>query len=121
MRLQRDLERLADGIAALRRVLELIRNGKGNEMGKLAGIADRIKDKAAAHARKADEWAARLDAIDQREPEAFAVGEAAIAEREADLTSMENDLRALSNLPLQDSAPSSSGSEVPAAPKPFPA
>jgi hypothetical protein len=41
--------------------------------------------------------------LDKREPEAFAVGDAVIAEREADLSGMEQDLRTLSNLPLAGS------------------
>jgi hypothetical protein len=79
-----------------------IREGK-KPMTKLSAIADRIKAKKAGHDKKADEWAARLDALDKREPEAFAVGDAVIAEREADLSGMEQDLRTLSNLPLAGS------------------
>ena len=72
-------------------------------MTKLSAIADRIKAKKAMHDAKADEWAARLDALDKREPQAFAVGDAVIAERETDLAGMEQDLRTLSNLPLAGS------------------
>jgi hypothetical protein len=72
-------------------------------MSKLADIADRIKTKKETHDRKADEWARRLDAIDRREPQAFAAGDAVIAERDADLSEMENTMRQLSNLPLAGS------------------
>ena len=78
-------------------------------MTKLAAIGERIAAKKAAHDAKADQWAARLDALDKREPEAFAVGDAVIAEREADLAGMEQDLRTLSNLPLAGSGGSSGG------------
>ena len=72
-------------------------------MSKLADIADRIKTKKESHERKADDWARRLDAIDRREPQAFAAGDAVIAERDADLSEMENTMRQLSNLPLAGS------------------
>jgi hypothetical protein len=80
---------------------------KGQTVSKLTAIGDRIKTKKLAHDAKADEWAARLDAIDKREPTAFAVGDAVIAEREADLTEMEGTMRTLSNLPLPGSDGSS--------------
>jgi hypothetical protein len=71
-------------------------------MSKLSEVASRIKQKKAAYDAKADEWGRRLDALDRREPEAFAVGDAVVAEREMDLKSMESDLRQLSNLPLTE-------------------
>lgn len=71
-------------------------------MSKLAAIADRIARKKAEHDAKADEWAKRLDDIEKREPEVFAVGEHAVASREVDLKDMEETMRALGNLgPLQ--------------------
>lgn len=76
-------------------------------MSKLGAIADRMKAKKVAHDAKADEWAARLDAIDQREPHAFAIGDAVIAERDADLAEMEATMRTLSNLPNVSSTGSS--------------
>ena len=79
-------------------------------MTKLSAIAERIKAKKVLHDKTADAWAARLDALDKREPEAFAVGDAVIAEREADLAGMEQDLRTLSNLPLAGSGGSQDGS-----------
>ena len=70
-----------------------------HKMSKLGSIADRIKMKKEAHDKKADEWAARLDAIDKREPAAFAISDAVIDERDADLKEMEDTMRTLSNLP----------------------
>lgn len=85
--------------------------GELRPMTKLSAIADGIAAKKAAHDRQADLWAARLDALDKREPQAFAVGDAVIAEREADLAGMESDLRSLSNLsPLAGSGGSQTGS-----------
>jgi len=40
-----------------------------------------------------------LNKLDAREPEAFAIGDAVISERETDLTDMERSMRTLSNLP----------------------
>ena len=68
-------------------------------MASLASVADRIKAKKAAYAKKAEEWAARLDKLDEREPDAFAATDAAIVAHEADLDSMEGDMRALTNVP----------------------
>lgn len=84
---------------------------KDMRMGKLGEIADRIAEKKKCHDAKADEWAKRLDAIDKREPEAFAIGDSVIEERETDLHQMESDLRKLSNLPLASQA-SSAGSQA---------
>lgn len=83
-------------------------------MGKLGEIAQRIAAKKKAHEAKADEWARRLDAIDRKEPEAFAIGDAAIIERETDMADMEKDLRQLSNFPFADSQtkPEDSGGSV---------
>jgi hypothetical protein len=72
---------------------------EGKRVSKLAEMADRIAAKKVAHDAKADEWAARLDALDKREPEAFAIGDAVVVEREADLGEMEKTMRAISNLP----------------------
>lgn len=77
---------------------------EGRRMTKLSAIGDRIAAKKLAHDKKADEWAARLDEIDKREPAAFAIGDAAVAEREADLSELEGDLRKLGNIPLADGA-----------------
>lgn len=71
----------------------------GKPVSKLAAISDRIAEKRATHDRKADQWAARLDDLDKREPTAFAIGDAVIAEREEDLADMERTMRQLSNLP----------------------
>lgn len=72
---------------------------EGKRVSKLGAIADRIAAKKNAHDAKADEWAARLDALDQREPDAFAIGDAVIEEREVDLRDMETTMRKLGNLP----------------------
>jgi hypothetical protein len=88
------IEKNADKIQAYR--VGLV---EGRRMSKLAAISERIVEKKAAHDKKADEWAARLDALDQREPGAFAIGDAVIAERDADLKEMEDTMRGLSNLP----------------------
>lgn len=73
---------------------------EGKRVSKLGGIAERIAQKKTAHDAKADEWAVRLDALDAREPAAFAAGDEVIGEREADLADMEATMRTLSNLPL---------------------
>ena len=88
------IEKNADKIQAYR--VGLV---EGRRMSKLAAISERIVEKKAAHDRKADEWAARLDALDQREPGAFAIGDAVIAEKEGDVAEMERNMRTLSNLP----------------------
>jgi hypothetical protein len=72
---------------------------EGKRVSKLGSIADRIAQKKVSHDAKADEWAARLDALDRREPGAFAIGDAVIEEREGDLADMERTMRSLSNLP----------------------
>lgn len=72
---------------------------EGKRVSKLAGISERIVQKKAAHDAKADEWAARLDALDRREPAAFAIGDAVIDEKEGDVAEMEKNMRTLSNLP----------------------
>jgi hypothetical protein len=82
---------------------------EGKRMSKLGAVADRIAAKKASHDAKADEWGARLDALDGREPEAFAIGDAVIAEREGDLAEMERTMRSLSNLPNVGSDGSSRG------------
>jgi hypothetical protein len=103
-------QRTIDASKRLDRVLEAgIKEGK--RLSKLGSIAGRITAKKASHDAKADEWAARLDAIDEREPEAFAIGDAVIEERETDLADMEREMRTLSNLPNVVSGGSSQGSK----------
>jgi hypothetical protein len=82
---------------------------EGKRVSKLGAIADRIKSKKDAHDAKADEWAARLDALDKREPDAFAIGDAVIEERESDLSDMESTMRTLGNLPNVVSSGSQKG------------
>lgn len=95
----------ADAIALSTAVI----SAKRVKMSKLGAIADRIAEKKKAHDAKADEWAARLDALDRREPDAFAIGDAVIEEREGDLRDMENTMRTLGNLPNLVSGESSKG------------
>jgi hypothetical protein len=85
-----------DRVVAARVVHQMIREGR---VSKLAAIADRIKEKKLAYDKKADEWAQRLDALERREPDAFAVGDSVVSERETDLSDMESTMKAISNLP----------------------
>lgn len=115
------IEREADlRIAAARtgRVLEASRKldavlaagiEEGRRVSKLGAIAERIAAKKAAHDAKADEWADRLNKLDAREPDAFAIGDAVIEERELDLSDMERSMRQLGNLPNVVSGGSSKG------------
>lgn len=82
-------------------------------MSKMESIADRIATKKLAHDAKADEWAKRLDALDAKEPLAFAHGDSVIAEREYDLAQFDKTIRTISNLPLGDSDKSLNGSDKP--------
>lgn len=86
----------ADRLTAARVVHQMIREGR---VSKLAAVADRIKTKKESYDKKADAWAARLDALDKQEPAAFAAGDAVVAEREADLAEMEATMKSISNLP----------------------
>jgi hypothetical protein len=88
---------IAANAIRLRGLTDGIKEGK--RMSKLGAIAERISAKKEAHDKKADEWAVRLDALDKREPGAFAIGDAVIEERETDLADMEKTMRTLSNLP----------------------
>lgn len=99
------------------RIIDRIWKGKP-QMGKLGDTAARIAQKKAAHDAKAEEWANRLNAMDKREPEAFAVGDAVVSEREQDLSEMEKDLRQLSNLPFAPSPSPPPKSSPPPPPQP---
>jgi hypothetical protein len=100
-------------IDASKRLDDVLQAGiqEGKRVSKLGAIAERIAAKKIAHDAKADEWARRLDAIDRREPEAFAIGDAVIDERETDLADMEREMRTISNLPNVVSGGSSQGSK----------
>lgn len=74
-------------------------------MGNLASIGDRLVVKKREHDAQADEWSARLDAMDKDEPAAFAAGDAVVKERESDLAEFETDMRKLSNFPPIVGAP----------------
>lgn len=107
---KKQTDRTIDASKRLDRVLQAgIQEGK--RVSKLGAIAERIAAKKIAHDAKADEWALRLDAIDRREPEAFAIGDAVIDERETDLADMEREMRTISNLPNVVSGGSSQGSK----------
>lgn len=83
---------------------------EGRRVATLGSIGDRIAAKKAKHAAKAEEWALRLDRLDEIEPQAFAMGDAAVAEREEDIAQFEKDIRGLSNLPLVGSDKSANDS-----------
>lgn len=95
-----DTEALKNGIERIvtARVLTHIAT-EGKRLSKLGAMAERIAQKKAVHDAKADEWSQRLDALDKREPTAFAIGDAVIDERETDVADMERSMRSLSNLP----------------------
>ncbi len=99
--------RLRVRVERMRWQVGVARRKRERDMTKLSMIGDRIAAKMKAHNEKADEWARRLDAIDQREPQAFAVGDAVIAEREGDIRQFESDMKQLSNLPLLSSSETS--------------
>jgi hypothetical protein len=83
------------------RVLTTIANDarKDKRLSKLAEAVAAIKDKKIAHDAKGQEWMDRLAKVGEREADAFAIGDAVIDEREADLREMEQTMRELSNLP----------------------
>lgn len=69
-------------------------------MTSLSMIGARIAEKKARHAKKAEEWAARLDVLDEKEPGLFARGDHAVATAETDISGFEDDIVGLgSNLP----------------------
>lgn len=71
---------------------------KGKPMSKLSAVAERITAKKRAHDDIADHFAAQLNAIDAKEPGAFAIAEQVVSERASDLAQFESDMRQLSNL-----------------------
>lgn len=86
-----------------------VREGR-RQMTTMGAIGQRIAAKKAKHDAKAEEWAVRLDKLDEIEPQAFSIGDAAVAEREADMSQFESDMKVLSNLPLAGSTGSGNGS-----------
>ena len=91
-----DITRAVSGAAdRVRMFTDGIREGR--RMNKLAEAAERIRAKKIAHDAKGDEWLKRLDDLDAREPGAFAAGDAAIEDREVDLSDMEATVRSLGN------------------------
>lgn len=106
MRLAADIERLTDGIRALRTVRALIREGA--DVGKLSAIAERIRDTKKRLDDEADKLATRLDDIDHAAPKAFDRGHRFLDSQESEVNEIEETLRQLSNLPL-DELPASPG------------
>lgn len=98
-RLRQSLAADTEQIKAVRetRLIAVAAVGEAKRMASLSSVADRIKAKKQLYAEKAESWGARLDALDKREPDAFAATEAAIVSHETDLSDMEADMRALSN------------------------
>jgi hypothetical protein len=97
-RLQADLERLTEGIRVLRQFRRIMR---GEGMGKLSSIAERIKDTKDRLEKEADKLAAKLDTIDAAAPKAFDRGHAFLDSQRAEVDEIEDTLRQLSNLPLE--------------------
>lgn len=97
-------------------------------MSKLHLLADRIKATKARLDRRADELASRLDVMDSVAPTVFGRAHSFMDSQEADVQSLDDGLRELSNLPL-DVAPASPANSTtlapavpvvePAAPAPF--
>ena len=69
-------------------------------MATLAEVAVRAGEAKKRHQVRADGYAAKLDGIEQREPEAFARADAVMDALSVDLDTMDTELRQLSNLPL---------------------
>jgi hypothetical protein len=104
-------------VCRLRLAIERVRMAtqRHQRMSKLGEQGLRIAAKRAYHSDKADEIAARLDAIDKAEPATFAIADAVISERESDLATFEAELRQLSNLPLASSGGAQAPSPAPSA------
>lgn len=83
-----------------RRFYQLMMRGK---MSKLQAIADRIKDTKRKLDDEADKLAVKLDGIDKNAPAAFDRGHRFLDAQQADVAAIEDTLRQLSNLPLDDS------------------
>lgn len=99
-----DLQAETERIRAVRTIRAAVVEGveakaELKRMTSLASVSDRIRAKKESYAKKAEEWGARLDEIDRREPEAFRATEAALVSHETDLSDLEADMRALTNGP----------------------
>lgn len=81
-------------------------------MASLKSISERIAEKHAAHMAKADEYAARLDGIDKREPEVFAHVDNVMDGLKGNLDGIESDMKALSNLPLGNGSDTSESASL---------
>lgn len=106
VRLAADLERLTTGIRALRIVRQCMRQGV--DVGKVSSLAERIRDMKAGLDKEADKIHSALDNIDKAAPIAFERSHRYIASQAAEVKEIEDTLRQLSNLPL-DELPASPG------------
>lgn len=71
-------------------------------MSKLAALADRLKQTKKTLDDRADELGARLDEMDKIAPSTFDHAHSFLDAQEADVQSLEDGLRQLSNLPFGD-------------------
>jgi len=78
-------------------------------MSKLHALADRIKATKKSLEARADEVNARLDEMDKVAPEVFDRAGTFIASQEADVQALDDGLRQLSNLPLDEQDNSQKG------------
>lgn len=106
--LQNELDRLTDGIAALRVVYGLIKRGTdmdrlSEKLAKAAGVVERQTQKIEA---RADALIAREGDIEKRTDAAFVPHETILGSAEQGLDALEARLRLLSNAPLESSGDS---------------
>lgn len=70
-----------------------------NNMHKLSTLGQRIKDTQAKMAAEADKINARLDALDEQAPGAFAKARAVVDQHHSEVAALETEISQLSNLP----------------------
>lgn len=92
LKLEGDTERIQSAQVIARAIID------GRKMGKLSAVAQRISDTRRKLDDEADRLANRLDGLDKKAPEAFAVAHSVVDSQHADLDGMEAELRQLSNL-----------------------
>lgn len=90
----------SDKIAAATTFVKAHREGQ--RMGKLAEVAGRIKAHRKLHDEEGDALAAKMDELEKSAPDIFSGAHAFVDSLKSDQQDMENDLRALSNLPLSE-------------------
>jgi hypothetical protein len=89
-------------------------NRKGpTQMGKLSELAARIKDTRKMLDDEADALHGRLNKIDETAPYAFSQANALVQGHQRDIAELEQELKGLSNLPLETSPDESSDSSGP--------